>query len=93
MFSQNYRKVKIHLDEVNGAFQLNSVGLEIDHAHLNRDKSIDVFLDHTQFARLQNSSLRYEILIDDWHKYFAEQQKLSSFNREVSLMNTAQQMV
>ncbi len=91
MLSQNYKKVKIHLDEVNSTSQINSVGLEIDHAHLNRDKSIDVFLDHTQFGRLQNSSLRYEILIDDWHKYFAEQQKLSSFNREVSLMKTAQQ--
>ena len=91
LFSQNYKKVKIHLDNLHSANQLNSIGLEIDHAHFNKDNSIDLFLNDTQFSRLQSSSLQYEILIDDWHKYYTEQQKLSSFDKEANLMKTAQQ--
>ena len=89
MFSQNYKKVKIHLNELNSASQLNSVGLEIDHARFNRDNSIDVFLDDTQFSRLESSLLQYEILIDDWYKYYKERIKLSSSEKRISLMNTA----
>jgi len=91
LFSQNYKKVKIYLNGLNSSSQLNSAGLDIDHAHFNRDKSIDVFLDETQFTRLQNSSLRYKVLIDDWYKYYSAQQELSSFNKKASLMKTAQQ--
>ena len=90
MFSQNYKKVKIHLNDLNSTSQLNSAGLEIDHALLNRDNSIDVFLDKVQFTHLQSSSLQYEVLIDDWHKYYTEQQKLNNFDREASLMKTSQ---
>ncbi|NOX65334.1 MAG: T9SS type A sorting domain-containing protein [Chlorobi bacterium] len=91
LFSQNYKKVKIYLNEINSAGKLNSAGLEIDHAHFNRDKSIDVFLDEVQFAHLQSSSLRYKVLIDDWYKYYSAQQKFSSFDKKASLMKTAQQ--
>ena len=91
LFSQNYKKVKIYFDGVNSASQLSSAGLEIDHAHFNKDNSIDVFLDETQFMHLKSSSLRYEIIIDDWFKYYTERQKLSNFNEEESLMKTAQQ--
>ena len=60
LFSQNYKKVKIHLNNLSNVPQLNSIGLEIDHALFNRDNSINVFLDDTQFSRLQSSSLLLE---------------------------------
>ena len=90
LFSQNYKKVKIHLNNLSNVPQLNSIGLEIDHAHFNRDNSINVFLDDTQFSRLQSSSLQYEVLIDDWFKYYDKQKKMSSSEREMNLMKTAQ---
>ncbi len=91
LFPQNYKKVKIYLNDLNSIARLNSTNLEIDHAHYNRDNSIDVFLNETQFAKLENSSFRYEILINDWYKYYAERQKLSNFDRESSLIKTAEQ--
>ena len=90
LYSQNYKKVKLHLDEFYNANQLNSVGLEIDHALFNRDNSIDVFLNDTQFTRLESSSFQYEVLIDDWYKFYNNQVKLNSSEREMSLMKTAQ---
>ena len=79
--------VKPHFHNAN---QLNSVGLEIDHALFNRDNSIDVFLNDTQFTRLESSSFQYEVLIDDWYKFYNNQVKLNSSEREMSLMKTAQ---
>ncbi|MEN8193224.1 MAG: M14 family zinc carboxypeptidase, partial [Bacteroidota bacterium] len=89
LFSGNYKKVKIYLGDLHTAEQLNSIGLEIDHAHFNRDNSIDVFLSDSQFNRLQNSFFQYDIIIDNWNEYYSNKEKLNKFQKETILTQTA----
>jgi murein tripeptide amidase MpaA len=70
IFSQNYKQVKIFINDLEDIHSLELMGLEFDHPFINKDKSITVFLSDDDFNRLQLSSYNYEILIDDWFQYY-----------------------
>jgi murein tripeptide amidase MpaA len=87
VFSQNYKVVKIYLNDKNDVQTLINSGMEFDHLNINKDNSIEVFLSENDFSILQISRFNYEILIDDWNTYFAnlpgmtETEKTSALQR------------
>ncbi|MBK7379429.1 MAG: immune inhibitor A [Ignavibacteriales bacterium] len=81
-FSQNYKQVKIYFNDASQLNQLMSSGLEIDHAKFTKDNAIVVFLSDEEFAKLQNTSFTYEILINDWAKYYSELPKLNETEKQ-----------
>jgi carboxypeptidase T len=76
-FSQNYKQVKIFLKNIKDVEILNKNGLEFDHPHYTKDKSIEVFLNDSEFELLKSSGFRYEILIEDWYSYYNNLQKMN----------------
>ena len=77
-FSQNYKQVKIFLKDIKDVGTLQKNGLEFDHPHFTKDKTIEVFLNDSEFELLKSSGFRYEILIEDWYSYYNNLQKLSN---------------
>jgi len=89
IFSQNYKQVKVYLNELNNISELVELGIGVDHFIRNRDNSIEIFVNEDEFKNLQSSNFSYDILIDDWYKYYKELHKLSDAEKENSLLSTA----
>ncbi len=70
-FAQNYREVKIYLNNISDVQQLINSGMEFDHFHFNKDKTINVFIDENDYSILQKSNFNYEVLKDDWMSYYS----------------------
>lgn len=80
--AQNYKEVKIYLDSKEQISTLYNMGLEFDHFKWGKDNSITTFISDREFEILQNSSFRYDVLIDDWNTYYANLPKLSESEKQ-----------
>lgn len=80
--AQNYKEVKIYLDSEQQLSTLYNLGLEFDHFKWGKDNSITTFISDREFEILQNSSFRYDVLIDDWNTYYANLPKLSESDKQ-----------
>jgi carboxypeptidase T len=81
-YSQNYKQVKIYLHNRADIKFLHESGIGFDHAEYSKDNAIIIFVDDKQFSILKTSGFRYDILIDDWFKYYKERQKLSQAQQQ-----------
>jgi murein tripeptide amidase MpaA len=81
-YPQNYKQVKIYVNDKSDYAALQTAGLEIDHAFWGKDNSLTVFLSDEQFSKLQLTNFRYDILINDWFDYYSKQPKLSELEKE-----------
>lgn len=71
-YSQNYKQVKIFINDRSDISILNNAGLEIESALRGKDNSISVFLSDDQFLKLQQTGFNYEVLIDNWKDYYSK---------------------
>ena len=90
LYSQNYKEVKIYLNNNADIQALVNAGMEFDHLNLNKDNTIDVFIDENDFAILQNSGFNYEVLIDDWYSYYANLPKMTEAEKGQALQEIEQ---
>ncbi len=90
LYSQNYKEVKIYLNNNADIQTLVNAGMEFDHLNLNKDNTIDVFIDENDFAILQNSGFNYEVLIDDWYSYYANLPKMTEAEKGQALQEIEQ---
>ncbi|MBK7866032.1 MAG: hypothetical protein IPJ75_03025 [Ignavibacteriales bacterium] len=68
---KNYKKIKIISDDLRSDIELlRSYGVTVDEGFIEKGKSISVFLSASEFSRLQQSGVRYEVVIDDWDSYY-----------------------
>ncbi len=81
VYSQNYKQVKIYLNDPKDVTVLREAGLEFDHFILGKDKSIDCFISDDEFIKLKSTSFRYDVLIDDWFSYYKNLLKLSEVEK------------
>ena len=81
-YSQNYKQVKIYLHSRADIKSLYELGIDFDHAEYTKDKALIIFVNERQFSILKISGFRYDILIDDWFKYYNKRQKLSQSQKE-----------
>ena len=83
--AQNYKQVKIYINDKSDYSTLQSAGLEIDHAFWGKDNSLIVYLSDLQFNRLQLTNFKYDVLIDDWFDHYSTQSKLTE-NEKLSFI-------
>ena len=76
-FGQNYKKVKIYLDEQMSVSYLIEAGIALDHFDVGKDNSITAFINDNEHLLIKNLGLRYEVLIEDWYKFYNNQLKLT----------------
>jgi len=81
-YSQDYKQVKIYLHSRQDIKTLYKLGIQVDHAEYSKDKTIIIFIDDEQFSILKTSGYKYDVLIDDWFKYYKERQKLSQRQKQ-----------
>ncbi|HSL88016.1 MAG TPA: M14 family zinc carboxypeptidase [Ignavibacteriaceae bacterium] len=78
VFSQNYKQVRIYFNNPNDAHLLQQAELEFDHFEMEKDNSIITFISDSDFLKLRSTSLKYDVLIDDWFDYYEKLPVLSS---------------
>ena len=69
-YSQNFKQVKIYLNNSSDASILASTGVDVEEGFTDKDNSISLFLNEDEFAQLQNSGPNYTMLINDWCTYY-----------------------
>ncbi len=69
--AQNYKQVKIYLDEINNLPRLISLGFLDEHFEYDKDNSIITFISDEDFSKLITGGFNYQIIIDDWNKYYS----------------------
>jgi len=77
VYGQTYKQVKLYLNSISDIQILSSQGLEFDHYRFEKDNTITVFVNDDEFALLETSGFRYDVLISDWYEYFNNQPKLT----------------
>lgn len=80
--AQNYKQVKIYLDNLSDVEELQNYGLEFDHPHYTKENAIEVWLSDSDFELLKNTKFSYEILIDEWRAYYEKLPKLTSEEKQ-----------
>jgi carboxypeptidase T len=90
-YPQNYKQVKIYLNDKSDYAALQAAGLEIDNALRGKDNSLTVYLSDEQFVKLQLTNFRYDVIIDDWFDYYSKQPKLTETERE-SFINQSKEI-
>ncbi len=76
-FGQNYKQVKIYLNELGDTKTLIEQGISLDHFSVEKDNSIITFLSDQEFLILQSSGFNYDVLIDNWFEYYNNLPKLT----------------
>lgn len=92
IYSQNYKQVKIFINTPKDVETLYKAGMEIDHLKLTKDNAAVVFINDREFSILKSSGFRYEILIDDWYKYYNNLPKLTALERSSFIRKSKTQM-
>ncbi|OGU69641.1 MAG: hypothetical protein A2W30_03965 [Ignavibacteria bacterium RBG_16_36_9] len=82
IFPQNYKEVKIYLDDVTDIQTLLNAGMEFDHLTFTKHNAIRTFISDNDLAILQSTGFSYEILIDDWYSYYGNLPKLTESEKQ-----------
>lgn len=90
LFGQNYKEVKIYLNDRSDLQSLVDAGMQFDHFNFNKDNTIDVFISESDFTILQSTGFNYEILIDDWYTHYANLPKMSEAEKNAELQKVEQ---
>ena len=86
--AQNYKQVKIYIQSLQDISELQNAGLEFDHPNVTKDNAVIVFLDDTDFQKLQMTNFSYEVQIDDWFDYYSKQPKLTETEKSLIIKNS-----
>jgi hypothetical protein len=86
---ENYKKIKIISENLKSDIELlRTHGVVVDEGFVEKGKSISVFLSASDFARLQQSGVRYEIEIDDWDGYYKNLPLLSESEKQATISDS-----
>jgi hypothetical protein len=91
ILSQNYKEVKIYLNDKSDIQTLVDAGMEFDHFNFNKDNTIDVFISDSDFSLLKNSGFNYEILIEDWFAHYNNLPKMNEAEKISELQKIEQE--
>lgn len=88
LYAQNYKQVKIFINETNSIKKLQSIGIDDDHFHFEKDNSIIAFVSDNDFLKLKNSSYSYQVLMDDWNSYYNSLPQLTESERQSIILQS-----
>ena len=90
IYPQNYKEVKIYLNNISDVKLLQNAGMEFDHLYYTKDNAIKVFIDENDYFILQSSGFNYEVLIEDWFNAYSNLPKMSEEERTLALQQVEQ---
>ncbi len=88
--ADSYKKIQIYFTDRAELQQIYRSNLDIDHAELQSDNSIIVFLGEREYRRLVELGFQYKVLIDDWQTFYRNRQKMSALAKRIQLNESAQ---
>ena len=81
-YSQNYKQVKIYVQDKEDINSLYELGIEFDHAEYTKDNAVIIFISDNEFSILKTYGYKYEIIIDDWFEYYNKLPKLTKSQKK-----------
>ncbi|MCK6603779.1 MAG: immune inhibitor A [Ignavibacteriaceae bacterium] len=82
LFPQNYKQVKIYVEDFSQIKDLYAAGIAVDHFEKTKDNSVIQFLSDQEFDRLKMLNFRYEVLIDDWYAHYNSRASLTEAEKQ-----------
>ena len=70
VFPQNIKKVKLFINNNSDIQKAISLKLDLEHSIPDKEGNISLYVDEKEYQSLVESGLNYEILINDWIKYY-----------------------
>jgi len=70
VFPQNIKKVKLFINNNSDIQSAISLKLDLEHSIPDKEGNISLYVDEKEYQSLVESGLNYEILINDWIKYY-----------------------
>ena len=74
--TEHYTLLKFHIDTKEQIKELSDLGIALDSRPM-RDNSFEAIVNQKELDELRKTSLKYEVRIDDWAKYYQENIKKS----------------
>ncbi|MBP1682546.1 MAG: putative carboxypeptidase, partial [Ignavibacteriaceae bacterium] len=90
LYPQNYKEVKIYLNDVTDIQTLFNAGMEFDHLTYTKDNAIQTFISDNDFTILQSTGFTYDILIDDWNSHYSNLPKMTELEKTQALQKIEQ---
>jgi len=88
LYAENYQKVKIDISNPSEIVELQKLGIALDDAYQNRDGSIDVFLNESEFLAVRKLNIKFNVLIENWEQYYYENNVKNNNNLSLSKVAT-----
>ncbi|MCX7611318.1 MAG: M14 family zinc carboxypeptidase [Ignavibacterium sp.] len=88
MFPQNYKQVKIFIDDFNSIQKLNQLGILDEHFEFDKDKSVTTFLSDEEFQKLVTAGLNYDVLIADWYAYYNSRPQMTESEKQSIILQS-----
>jgi len=85
--SQTYKQIKIHLSGPGDIELLNKAGIDLEGAISLKENTVKIYVSETELLKINKLGLSYEVLIDDWIKYYNNLPKLTD---QEKIQNIAQ---
>ncbi len=88
---ENWKKVKIFPSPTEGFTRLERLSAGLDEAFVEKDGSVSMFISSSDFTLLKTLGLPYEVVIDDWYKYYSSQPVLTPEEKAEFIQQSKQQ--
>ncbi|MFI5237979.1 MAG: M14 family metallopeptidase, partial [Ignavibacteriales bacterium] len=82
------KKIKLFINNKSDLQLAQSLRIDLEHSFVNKDGSLNFFVDEKGFNTISNSGLGYQVLIDDWKSYYNSLPKLTETEKELIKSNS-----
>ncbi|MGE5457072.1 MAG: hypothetical protein ACM3RX_01825, partial [Methanococcaceae archaeon] len=83
--AQSYKKIKVFLPNGSDIALLAKTGIAFEEGYFDKnEKSLTLFVSSDEYQKISASGLGSEVLIEDWKKFYVQQQALLKSSPNVS---------
>jgi murein tripeptide amidase MpaA len=79
--AESFKKIKIFYRDKSDIENIAKNGIDLTEAYFNKYNEIELFVNENELNRIISSGIKFEILIDDWAKYYESLPKLTESER------------
>ena len=88
---QSYKQIKVHLSGPGDIDLLNKAGIDLEGAVSTKQNTVKLYVSESELAKINKLGLTYEVLIDDWMKYYNNLPKLTDQEKLQKLVQNKNQ--
>lgn len=82
LFAQTYKKISIPTADKQTVTTLSQLGIALEGAINIKENQIDVFVSEDELQKINSAGIGYQVLIDDWKKYYESLPKLNEQEKQ-----------